>query len=483
MSVKKNFIYSILYQIFVIIMPLITTPYIARVIGPEGVGIQAYTFSVANYFVLFAMLGINNYGNRSIAMVRDDKVKLSKTFWEIYSLQVAMSLFMVILYWLYVVFIANELKTFLLIQMIYIIAACIDINWLFFGLEQFKLTVMRNAVIKLISVLSIFIFVKSSEDLFIYLFILALGNLISQLVLWKYINKYITYTRVSFKGIVKHIKPILILFIPVIAISIYKIMDKVMLASMSNLTQVGFYENSEKIINIPLGVIIALGTVMLPRMSNLQSSGNEEKSKKYIALSIEFVMFMAFGSIFGLIGVTPVLIPIFLDSKFIECIDIVALLSISILFLGWANVIRTQYLIPKKKDKIYITSTILGACTNLVVNLLLITKLGAIGAAIGTVFAEGVVAIYQTIMIRKELDILNYIQKTIYYIIPGIVMCTSVRLIGKNLGVSLLTGIIQIVVGGFIYVLLSCIYMIITKNELVINIGGKILHKINFIIK
>ncbi|MBX7326763.1 lipid II flippase MurJ, partial [Clostridium chauvoei] len=362
---------------------------------------------------------------------------------------------------------------------IYIISALFDINWFFFGIEEFKLTVIRNTIIKLLSVLSIFIFVKDKNDLYIYSLILALGVLIGQLILWKFIGRYIKLIKIDINNILEQIKPILILFIPIVAISIYKIMDKIMIGSMNTITQVGFYENSEKIINIPIGIIVALGTVMLPKISNLEAKGKKNQSKKYISISMDFVMFMAFGSMFGLIGVSPVLIPIFLGKEFIQCIDIVSILSVTILFIAWANVIRMQFLIPKKKDKIYIVSTILGAIVNLVINLLLIRKYGAIGATIGTVLAEATVAIYQTIKVKEELDINTYIKRNMFFVIPGIFMCLIIRYIGLVLNKTILTGIIQIIVGGSIYCLIGIIYMIRNKNEVV----NQILKRYNFMKK
>lgn len=467
MSIKKNFIYNLFYQILIMIIPFITTPYIARVIGAEGVGIQSYTFSIANYFVLFAMLGVNNHGNRSIAMVRDDKEKLDKTFTSIYLIQVIMSILILILYSIYIIFIADEYKVIFIIQTIYIIGALLDINWFFFGMEQFRLTVIRNTIIKIISVVCIFIFVNNSNDLYMYSLILSLGNLISQLVLWKYMKRYAKFTKVEISDIAKHIKPIIILFIPVISISIYKVMDKIMLGSLSTVTQVGFFENSEKIINIPLGIITALGTVMLPKMSNLLLNGHNDESKKYISISIKFAMFIAFGSMFGLIGIAPIFIPLFLGKEFMQCVYVMPVLSITILFIAWANVIRTQFLIPNKKDKIYIVSTFLGAITNIVINLLLIGKYGAIGVAIGTIFAEGTVAIYQTIMVRKQLNIRKYFNESIFFIIPGIIMCLELKFIGNILGQSILTGIIQIIIGALTYCIVSLIYLYVIKDEII----------------
>ncbi|WP_415324939.1 oligosaccharide flippase family protein [Clostridium perfringens] len=479
MSVKKNFLYNVLYQILIIIIPLITTPYIARVIGPKGVGIQSYTFSVASYFVLFAMLGLNNYGSRTIAAVRDDKTELSKNFLSIYTLQLIMSILVIVAYTIYLKFFVTKYKIFFLIQLIYIVAAIFDINWFFFGIEKFKLTVTRNSIIKIITVISIFIFVRDSGDLYIYSIILALSTLISQLILWNFVNKYINFEKISVKEVVVHFKPNLVLFIPVIAISMYRMMDKIMIGKMSSITQVGFFSNSEKIIAIPLGIIAALGTVMIPKMSNLKARGDINNSKRYISLSIEIIIFIAMGAAFGLIAISPVLIPVFLDKEFIDCVPIVSLLAITIVFISWANVIRTQFLIPNKMDKIYIISTILGAMVNLISNLILIRRYGAIGATIGTILAECVVCIYQSIKVRRELEIIIYLKKCIFYIIPGFIMYIVVSFIGKNLGVSILTGLIQIVIGGFLYLFISILYMYKNKNEILLNIIDNILRKIN----
>lgn len=477
MSVKKNLVYNILYQVLILIIPLITTPYISRVIGPEGIGIHSYTYSIVNYFVLFAMLGINNHGNRSIAMVKDNKEELSKTFVSIYSLQIIMSTLMIIIYSIVFIFIGNKYRAFFAIQFIYIIATLLDINWFFFGMEEFKLTVIRNSVVKVLSMLSIFIFVNDSSDLHIYMIILALGTLLSQIILWKFIGRYIKFIKVSKEDIIKQLKPTIVLFIPVIAVSIYKIMDKIMLGSISGINQVGFYENSEKIINIPISIIVALGTVMLPKIANLESKGQGSEIKRYISISIEFIMFMAFGATFGLIGISPILIPVFLGEKFADCINLVSLLSITILFISWANVIRTQFLIPKKKDRIYINSTILGAIVNLFVNLLLIKTYGALGAVFGTVLAEASVAIYQTIKIRKELDIYNYLKRIVFYIIPASVMCILVRSIGGMLSISVSTVLIQVIIGGIVYISISLCYMYTIKNEIVYKYIRKIISK------
>ena len=208
---KKNFIYNIIYQIFIMIIPLITAPYLARVVGADGVGTYSYTYSIVYYFMLLTHLGVNNYGNRSIAKVRDNKEKLSKTFWSIYSMQLIMGIIMLSLYVIYISFFNIKYKSIATIQTLFILSAMLDINWLFFGLEEFKKTVTRNTIIKLLNVSLIFLLVKNSNDLWKYTLIMSSMTVLGQAILWNFLRKRISFQKVSLKDITKHIKPNLIL--------------------------------------------------------------------------------------------------------------------------------------------------------------------------------------------------------------------------------------------------------------------------------
>ena len=343
-SIKKNFSYNIIYRILVLIMPLITAPYISRVIGAEGQGIFSYTSSIAQYFLLFAMLGVSNYGNRVIAKNRDNKEKLSKEFFSIYALQIITSLIVILVYIIYVVFFVDEYQMYAMIQLIYILSAFFDISWFFFGLEKFKLTVTRNAIIKIISVLSIFVLVKQQDDLWKYALIMVSATLISQLSLFPFLRNEIIFVKPKWKDIKQHIKPNIILFVPVIAVSIYRIMDKIMLGAMSTIEEVGYYENADKIINVPLSFITALGTVMLPRISNLVAKGEENQINRYINKSMEFVIFLSIPISLGLIAVGGTFAPIFFGDEFVVTGYVIQCLAITTFFISCANVIRTQYL-------------------------------------------------------------------------------------------------------------------------------------------
>ena len=473
---KKNFIYNVSYQILILLIPLITIPYVSRVLGVDGIGTYSYTYSIAYYFMMFAMLGLNNYGNRSIAKVRDNKEKLSRTFKEIYCMQIITSTLMVILYFIYLNLFNIEYKRIAVIQLIYVISCVFDINWFFFGIEKFKLTVTRNTIIKVLSLIFIFLFVKNENDLWIYTFILSSSVLASQLFLWPFVKRYINNVKIKFSDIGKHFIPCLKLFLPVVAVAIYKVMDKTMIGWFSNMSEVGFYENAEKIISVPNAIIAALGTVMLPRMSNLYAKNKEQESKKIIEKSINLMMFLAFAMTFGLICISKNFSILFFGLGFEKSGIIIILLSITVLFLSWGNVLRTQYLIPKEYDKIYIESAFLGAIVNLILNLIFIPKYQSIGACIGTIFAELSVMLYQTISIKNELPIKKYIKDIIPFFLKSLLMFIIIYPLNFTNLNSIMKISIQVVLACIICYILNYKYVnsLINIYKLVLKIRKKV---------
>lgn len=455
-SIKKNFLYNVFYNVLVLILPLITTPYISRIMGAGKVGIYSYAYSVASYFGMFILLGLNNYGNRTIAGVREDKKELSRTFWSIYTMQIMMSIIVLLVYIIYVLLIAED-KLMAWIQIIYLVSVALDINWLFFGLEQFKLTVTRNTIVKILNVLLIFIFVKSRNDIYIYALIMSIGPVISQLFLWFFLKEYIVFKKISVNDVSKHIKYNIILFIPVVAVSLYTIMDKIMLGMMSTMKEIGYYESAYKLIQIPVMAITSLGTVMLPRMSNLVANGKEEEAKQYIQKSLLVSVFLSSSISLGLSAISNEFVPLFYGLGFEKCKILIPLLIISSIFMSWANVIRTQYLIPNKKDKIYIISVFLGAGVNIVINTILITKIQSVGAAIGTLFAEFSVCAFQTYKVRNELNIKKYLKQSIPLLTSGIIMYIIVVNIPYMLS-NIVTIAVKVIIGVLIYIILVGIY-------------------------
>lgn len=424
---NKNFLINVIYQMLIYVFPLITIPYISRVLGVENIGIYSYTFSIVSLFMLVGMLGITNYGNRSIASVRDNKNKVAYNFWSIYNFQLFISGIVCFIYLAYIFLFVKQYNLFFMIQFIQLLSVCLDINWFYFGLEKFKITVSRNLIIKIFSIFCIFLFVHDKSDLWKYTLIMSLSVFISQLYLILNLKKYISYVKVSFKESLSNLRGCLILFIPVLAYGIYRIMDKTMLGNLSSVVELGYYENAERIINIPISVINALGTVMLPRMSYLmakEKNGYKEKITESMNLALLLSCIMSMGLI--LIG-DDVAIILF-GEEFLKSGFIIKLLSFTILFSSWANVIRTQYLIPSGNDKIYVLSTVAGALINLFSNFLFIPMFGSVGACIGTILAEFFVMLYQTICVRKVLDIKKYCVIFLKNIVKSIIIVVIVGL-------------------------------------------------------
>ncbi len=457
-SLKKNFSYNVIYQILIVILPLITSPYLSRILGRDGLGSYYYTYSIALYFMMFAMLGIGNHGVRSIARLRDDKSACSEEFWSIYLFQAINATIVILCYILYLYIFSGYLLYLQIIQGLFVLSAFFDINWFFFGIEKFKLTVTRNIIIRIISVILIFTFVKTRDDLPTHILITGGSHLLTQVVLWKFIGKYVNSPKIKLENIISHIKPSLILFIPVLAVSIYNTMDKIMLGSLNTMSEVGLYENTEKIILLPSGIIVAFGTVMLPRMSHLFEKDDTKQIMYNIDRSMEFNMFMSNALMFGIAGVANLFMPLFFGEEFAPTGKLVLYLAPVIVFKAWANVIRNQFLIPIKRDHIFIISVIAGAVSNLLVNYLLIPTMGALGAILGTVVAELIVCAIQTINVAKELNLKRYFSYFIKYFIFGLVMFFTVKLISLLKYIilnSFLILVLQIIFGATIYLTLS----------------------------
>lgn len=472
-KLKTNFIYSSLYQILLIILPLITAPYVSRVLGSNGIGVYSYTYSIASCFSMFGLLGVANYGNRVIAANRENKDTISKAFFDIWTIQVCMMGITVIAYVIYITYFADpSCRVALMIQILTLLCSGMDISWFFFGLEEFKLTVIRNLIIKIITTLCIFIFVENQRDIVTYISILCCGTLLGNLSLFPFLKDYIVFRKPSIKRMWRHFPSLLLLFIPVLAVTLYKRMDKIMLGMMSTMSQIGYYENAEKIINIPMGLITALGTVMMPRMSYLVVKGKNEQIDHYMNVSIEFTFFFASALMFGIAGISNEFIPLFYGSEFEPVSAIMKTLSITILFISLANIFRAQYLIPKHYDKAYIISVWVGALVNLILNYIMIPYNAAVGASVATVFAEFTVMFIQMIYICKELPVASYIKQGIFYLVDGMVMYFAVRafagMVSGWMGILL-----DIFIGFLTYCIVSLPYIYLKHKKYVLGLLKK----------
>ncbi len=452
-SIAKNYIYNLFYQIIILIVPLFTTPYLSRILGAEAIGIYSYTLSIATYFVLFGSLGVAMYGQREIAYIQDNKEERSRVFFEILIMRfLTLGISLVTFY---LSFCRNgEYSVYYKILVLEIVANSLDISWFFQGLEEFKKTVLRNTLVKLLSVICIFMFVKNTSDLYKYFIIYVLSTLIGNLSLWIYLPKYINKIERKKLQILRHLRPTIALFIPQLATQIYTVLDKTMIGSIiTDKSEVGFYEQAQKMVKLLLAIATSLGTVMVPRMANTYANGDKGKLKEYMNQSFRFVLLIVFPLMFGMVSIVNKFVPIFYGNGYDKVATLIVIISPILLLIGLSNVIGTQYLLPTKQQKKYTISVVLGAVVNFILNMILIRIWKSEGASIATVLAELTVTGVQFYLVRKEIKIREIVKMTGNYLLAAFVMFGVSYVVGAVISKAMLSIIVQIIFGAVTYFL------------------------------
>ena len=463
-SVAKNYLYNVSYQILVILVPLITTPYISRVLGVDNIGIFGYAQSIVNYFVLFGCIGMNIYGQREIAYCRENPEQRSQVFWSLALLRVVtVSVSLVVFY--FAIVRNAQYPEYFLIFMVELIAAIFDISWLFQGMENFKLVALRNFIIKLSGVLLIFLFVKTKEQLDLYIWCYAGTILLGNLSLWFYLPKVIKKVPLKKLRVFCHFIPAISLFVPQIAISIYTQLDKTMIGLLSTNAEVGYYTQADKITKLALAIVTSLGAVMLSRIAHVFSKDDQEELNRYIHQSFRFVFFLAIPIMFGLVGISSGFVPWFFGAGWEPVVLVMMVISPVVLLIGLSNVMSNQYLLPTKQVKFYTIAVVSGACVNFVCNLIAIPKWGAIGASVATLLAETAVTAIEFWFVRKSFHVGTIFRYAIKNLLAGLVMLGVIFGFSYILPAKIWATVFEIAAGAAVYfVLLYLLKDTFTRN-------------------
>lgn len=450
MKILKNYFLNSSYQLLIVILPIITIPYISRVLGPEGIGINTFTYAIIQYFILAGNIGIATYGNREIAYNQGNKEERSQLFWEISFLRFITVGFSIVLFLIFLHF-QKVNATIYLLQSVALVASAFDISWYFMGIEKFSRTVGRNFLVSTLSVILIFVFVKKSSDLPLYIIIVTGSTLVGNLSLWPSLRKEIFSPNLKKIRIKHHLFPTLQLFLPQIAIQIYSVANKNMIGIFDSMTAVGYFNQSNSIILALTPFVTSLGTVMLPRVSNMFSEGNSGEAKKMLTKSFEVMTAIALPLTFGVMGISMKFAPFFFGKEFKSVGILMMIQAPVILFMAWSNVIGVQYLLPFNRLKPYTISVTIGAILNVLINLVAIPIYGAVGAMGATVVAEISVAIYQLYIVRKEFNVWKMLLESWKYLLSGVVMFIIVYILNIKLSMNMHNLMLQILVGGIIY--------------------------------
>ncbi|MEZ7743122.1 oligosaccharide flippase family protein [Gemella sp. 20925_1_85] len=460
MKVIKNYLYNLSYQILTIILPIITVPYVTRIFTSEDLGNYGFYNSIVSYFSLFAMLGIGLYGTKQIAAASD----VSSTFWNIYAIQLIASLISIFVYVIAILCIPTMSGIIPLILFISLFSKIIDISWLFSGKEDFKKITLRNTVVKVVGVISIFTFIKNSEDLYLYIFLIVVFDFLGQVVMWVPAKKFIKRPSFNKKIMKKNLHPIILLFLPQVAISLYVVLDRTLLGLLGSYSDVGIYEQGQKLTSIIYKIVSSLGVVMLPRVANLLSERREKEAQNMVKFSFILYNLIIFPMIFGLIAVNEVFVKLFLGKDFQDVKYVLYITTVNIMLVGWTNILGHQVLVVRNKNKEFMLSTTIPAFVSVAVNIAVIPLFGYIGASITAVIVELLAFTIQWYYSRNIINKNLLFNKDLAKIIcSSLVMFGAVMLCKMTLGLDGIIGlIIYLAVGGISY--LGMIFLLKTVN-------------------
>lgn len=431
-SLKMNYIYRMLYEVLTVITPLVTSPYISRVLGADGIGVYSFTHSIITYFTLCAALGTTTYGMREIARFRDNREQASKLFWEI-ELMTVMTSTVCLVGWFIVALFGGQYQPYFIALTPVLFGTMFDISWFYTGYEQVKYTVIVNTVFKFSGVVALFLFVKDKNDLLVYFIINSLTAMLGSLSMWLFLPRMLVKVDLRQLRFKCHFKETMIYFVPAIATSIYTVLDKTLIGIISKSAyENGYYEQATKIVNIVKSVVFSsLNYIMGARMSYLYEKGRSDEIKQKLYRSMDFIFFVGYGAFFGIIAVSKRFVPLFFGAGYDDVVPILRIMSLLILIIGVSNCIGSQYLTPSGQRKKTAKIIILGSFVNLIMNLFFIPIYGAIGATIASVAAELLIAAFYIYFSREymTLGILWKLSKK--RLLAGIIMCSIVYFLGE----------------------------------------------------
>lgn len=478
-SVRKNLLYQIIFQTIKILMPIITIPIVSNALGSKGIGISLFTGSIAEYFVLFSSLGISIYGNREIAMARDNPEQLEKTFTELVILKLLTTVSSLVGYFIVVnlFFPGNTLIYFL--QSFHILAVLFDISWFFMGLEDFKKVTMSHLFIQVLMFLSIVFFIRDYSDLYLYVFIIAIANTASQGVMWFFARKLVHFKAIQLHSLWHHLKQMWVYFIPQIAITLYSTLNQTLLGVIAGEVEVGLYGNAVKISATIVTMISTINSVMLPRMSHLFANQKLHLIKSSLNEIVHGQLFISIPAAFGLSAVITKLVPWFFGPDFLELNQLIPAYALVIIVVPLGMSISNLYLLPTGNTRIYTVSVFLGAGFSVLLNFLLIPYLGAMGAILTTVFVETFVMVFRLVYLKRKTNLSLDFSLIGKYILAAIAMYAVIIAFTSQMEANMFTNLIQLTLGVATYVG-TCVVL---KVPLVKTIVQGVTHKVKAVRK
>ncbi|MBC2035249.1 oligosaccharide flippase family protein [Listeria booriae] len=463
---KKNYLYVLFYQFIIVVTPLFTTPYVSRVLGATNIGIDAYANSVVQIFLVFILLNVGVYGRKQIAEA-ENRHALKTTFAGIYLMQCLCGLLVSSVYVVFVWMVGSYQLIFMIYGLM-LLAYALDISWFFIGREQVKRIMMRNTVVRLLSIACIFLFVNDASDLWLYVLINSAALLIGQLVTWSALFADLGKIHFSFRAMKKHVAPMLLLsVIPCVSL-LYTAVNKVILGNIAGATEVGYYNQAFKLYTICMGFVSALSTVIVPRMAMHFKKGDQAKFRQFVNFSIRYVSISTIPLTFGLIGIATTFVPLFLGAAFAPATHNVMLFAPCLFLAGVADILGLQILLITNQSKKYTLSIIIGSIVSFATNIFVVAAWGSEGTVFSFFIANLVIVALQLYFARKHYEFRYFLKIVAKYTFFSIIMLFAM------LGIKyLLQGQSDILILAYqlitgIYVYLLCLFL--SKDPLLFQI-------------
>ena len=475
-KVVKNYLYSIVYKLLAVLVPLITAPYVSRVLHSSGVGIYSYTYTIAIAFSTFAALGVASYGQREIAYIQDDAQKRSRVFWEIFLFRSITTLITLAVYIVFSI-IYKEYTTYLFDQIFIILSVAFDIAWYYQGLENFRIVALQSIAVKLSALVLVFVLVKNESDTGLYILINSLSVLVSNVFFIPYLKKSLTRVKLRSLNIFRHAKGIAEFFVPLIAVEIYSQFDKIMLGFIvSDISENGYYEQSRKIVSLVVGIAISLNNVMMSRVSNLFAKNEKETIISCYKKCFRFILLMSLPVAAGMFFAADSFTVWFFGAEFANAATLLKMSGPLLIFMCVGNFVGMQYLIPTGKQNQMTCIYLISALVNVVLNLLLIPYFYSAGAIAGSVAAEAVSCLLQIRLLKKSEYSFSLLDKAWKYVVGT--LCMAAALLAVHLLIPLggaASVLLDIAVGAAVYFAV----LLLLKEELVSELKSFIHSKKN----
>lgn len=463
-TLAKNAVFNVMYRVLNVIFPLISASYISRVLEPEGLGKVAYAQNIVSYFVMVAALGIPSYGTREIARCKDRQTEVNKLFSELVTINVLSTVVCLAIYYVVIFAFFRDVVLLYAVFGLELMFNGINIDWFYQGREDYVYITWRSILVKTLSLIALFVFVKGPQDFAIYALIICMGTGCNYIFNVIHVRKYVKLT-ICGLNLKKHIYPVWVLLLSSAMASLYNKVDMTMLGWLSTDASVGFYSNAHKVVNIILTMVTAITAVFLPRLSYIYRN-EQENYQQYLSLGLKVVLFLAVPSCLGLLTVADRLVIVLFGDLYVPMVSTVRILAILIIIKGVGDLLCYQAIISSGNEGKLVASRVVAGIVNIILNSILISQYAQNGAALASVISEVIVngmLLPCSLKISKPVLNMRFVLSTIASTLTMLILAVMLSVFVEGMVWSLVA---MVFMGALIYFAVASV----TGNDIIMMV-------------